>query len=106
MAEQVVLNANNRDSEGKSSNRQLRRAGSVPAVIYGGEQEPIRISILEKDIAKASEVTGFTTQILNVTTKVIVSQRNEFSMLIFKELILILRSALLFQLDSPMKTNA
>ena len=51
MAEQVVLNANNRDSEGKSSNRQLRRAGSVPAVIYGGEQEPIRISILEKDIA-------------------------------------------------------
>ena len=47
MAEQVVLNANNRDSEGKSSNRQLRRAGSVPAVIYGGEQEPIRISILE-----------------------------------------------------------
>ena len=66
MAEQVVLNANNRDSEGKSSNRQLRRAGSVPAVIYGGEQEPIRISILEKDIAKASEVPGFTTQILNV----------------------------------------
>ena len=47
MAEQVVLNANNRDSEGKSSNRKLRRAGSVPAVIYGGEQEPIRISILE-----------------------------------------------------------
>ena len=66
MAEQVVLNANNRDSEGKSSNRQLRRAGSVPAVIYGGEQDPIRISILEKDIAKASEVPGFTTQILNV----------------------------------------
>ena len=66
MSEQVNLNATNRDVEGKSSSRQLRRAGSVPAVIYGGEKDPIRISILEKDIAKAAEVPGFATQILNI----------------------------------------
>ena len=66
MSEQVNLNATSRDVEGKSSSRQLRRAGSVPAVIYGGEKDPIRISILEKDIAKAAEVPGFATQILNI----------------------------------------
>tara|TARA_Y100000766_G_scaffold272618_1_gene272642 strand:- start:782 stop:1480 length:699 start_codon:yes stop_codon:yes gene_type:complete len=66
MSEQVNLNATNRDVEGKSSSRQLRRAGSVPAVIYGGEKDPMRISILEKDIAKAAEIPGFATQILNI----------------------------------------
>ena len=66
MSEQVNLNATNRDVEGKSSSRQLRRAGSVPAVIYGGEKDPIKISILEKDIAKAAEIPGFATQILNI----------------------------------------
>ena len=66
MSEQVNLNATNRDVEGKSSSRQLRRSGSVPAVIYGGEKDPIRISILEKDIAKAAEIPGFATQILNI----------------------------------------
>ena len=67
MSEQVNLNAENREVEGKSSSRQLRRAGSVPAVIYGGKKEPLRISILEKDIAKASEVPGFATQILSIS---------------------------------------
>jgi large subunit ribosomal protein L25 len=66
MSEQVHLNASNREVEGKSSSRKLRRDGSVPAVVYGGEKDPIRISILEKDIAKASEIPGFATQILNI----------------------------------------
>ena len=67
MSEHVNLNAENREVEGKSSSRQLRRAGSVPAVIYGGKEEPLRISILEKDIAKASEIPGFATQILSIS---------------------------------------
>ena len=66
MSEQVNLNAVGRETDGKSSSRQLRRAGSVPAVIYGGNKDPIRISILENDITKASEVPGFATQILSV----------------------------------------
>jgi len=67
MSEQVNLSAENREVEGKSSSRQLRRAGSVPAVVYGGKEEPLRISILEKDIAKASEIPGFATQILSIS---------------------------------------
>ena len=67
MSEQVNLNAETREIDGKSASRQLRRTGSVPAVIYGGKEEPLRISILEKDIAKASELPGFATQILNIS---------------------------------------
>ena len=67
MSEQVNLNAENRVVEEKSSSRQLRSAGSVPAVIYGGKEEPLKITILEKDIARASEVPGFATQILNIS---------------------------------------
>ena len=67
MSEQVNLNAEVREIDGKSSSRKLRNAGSVPAVIYGGETDPIKVSILEKDITKASEVPGFTTQILKIT---------------------------------------
>ena len=66
MSEQVNLNAVGREPDGKSSSRQLRRNGSVPAIIYGGDKDPLRISILEKDITKASEVPGFATQILNI----------------------------------------
>jgi len=66
MSEQVNLNAVDRESEGKSTSRKLRREGSIPAVIYGGEEDPIRISILEKDISKASEIPGFATQILSI----------------------------------------
>ena len=67
MSEQVNLIAENREVEGKSSSRQLRNSGSVPAVIYGGKEAPLKISILEKDIVKASDVPGFATQILNIS---------------------------------------
>jgi large subunit ribosomal protein L25 len=66
MSEQVNLNAVGRETDGKSSSRELRRNGSVPAIIYGGDKDPLKIAILEKDITKASEVSGFATQILNI----------------------------------------
>ena len=67
MSEQVNLSASERSSEGKSSNRNLRRSGFIPGVVYGGKEEPKKISIMEKDIVKASEVAGFSTQILRIS---------------------------------------
>tara|TARA_Y100001970_G_scaffold290274_1_gene423415 strand:+ start:66547 stop:67272 length:726 start_codon:yes stop_codon:yes gene_type:complete len=69
MVDQIILTAENRDVEGKSSSRKLRKSGIVPAVIYGGKENPLRISILEKDIVKASEAPGFSTQIIKITIK-------------------------------------
>ena len=67
MSEQVSLTASERESEGKSANRNRRRSGYIPGVLYGGKDEPKRISIMEKDIVKANEIAGFATQILQIT---------------------------------------
>jgi len=67
MSEQVSLAASERESEGKSANRNLRRSGYIPGVLYGGKDEPKKISIMEKDIVKATEIAGFATQILQIS---------------------------------------
>ena len=67
MSEQVSLAASERQSEGKSANSNLRRSGYIPGVLYGGKDEPKKISIMEKDIVKATEIVGFTTQILQIS---------------------------------------
>ena len=67
MSEQVSLAASERQSEGKSANRNLRRSGYIPGVMYGGKEEPKKISIMEKDIVKATEIAGFATQILRIS---------------------------------------
>ena len=67
MSEQVSLAASERQSEGKSANRNLRRSGYIPGVLYGGKDEPKKISIMEKDIVKATEISGFATQILQIS---------------------------------------
>ena len=67
MSEQVSLAASERQSEGKSANRNLRRSGYIPGVLYGGKDEPKKISIMEKDIVKATENAGFATQILQIS---------------------------------------
>lgn len=67
MSEQVNLPAAERNSEGKSSNRNLRRSGFIPGIVYGGKEEPKKISIMEKDIVKASEGASFATQVLRIS---------------------------------------
>ena len=67
MSDQVSLAASERQSEGKSANRNLRRSGYIPGVLYGGKEEPKKISIMEKDIVKATEIAGFATQILQIS---------------------------------------
>ena len=43
-----------RQDTGKGSSRRLRRlAGEVPAIVYGGKQDPAKIMLTHKDVAKA-----------------------------------------------------
>ena len=67
MNDSLGLNAEERTTEGKSSNKSLRRNGAIPAVLYGGSDSPVKISILEKDLIKAAESPSFATQILKMT---------------------------------------
>ena len=52
MSEQLTLPAEARDRAGKGASRALRRAGRVPAVIYGDKKEPVSIHVEEKLLAK------------------------------------------------------
>ena len=52
MAE-IVLNVDVRQSTGTGGARAARRAGLVPGVLYGGDKEPVSISVPAKDFRKA-----------------------------------------------------
>ena len=67
MTDHLKLAVKERSSEGKSYNKSLRRSGTIPGVVYGGKDQPKKISILEKDIVKATEFSGFSTQIIKIS---------------------------------------
>lgn len=53
MSETLHLSAETRERAGKGASRALRREGRTPAVIYGGNQEPVIVHVEEKALVKA-----------------------------------------------------
>lgn len=53
MSDQLKLSAEARDRAGKGASRHLRREGRIPAVIYGGNAEPLSIHIAERELMRA-----------------------------------------------------
>ena len=56
---EITFNANLREKAGKGAARACRREGRVPAVIYGGKQEPVMISLHPVELEKALDMVGF-----------------------------------------------
>ena len=52
MSEALTLPAELRERAGKGASRELRREGRVPAVIYGGKEEPLTIHVEAKELAR------------------------------------------------------
>jgi large subunit ribosomal protein L25 len=52
MSEALTLPAEARERAGKGASRVLRREGRVPAVIYGGKEEPQTIHVEEKELRR------------------------------------------------------
>ena len=52
MSEALTLPAEARERAGKGASRVLRREGRVPAVIYGGKEEPLTIHVEEKELRR------------------------------------------------------
>lgn len=67
MSETLNLSAETRDRAGKGASRALRREGRTPAVIYGGNEEPIAIHLEEKALAKALGTGHFFNSIVELT---------------------------------------
>jgi len=52
MSDALTLPAEARERAGKGASRALRREGRVPAVIYGGKEEPQTIHVEEKELRR------------------------------------------------------
>ena len=52
MSEALTLPAETRERAGKGASRALRREGRVPAVIYGGNEEPLTVHVEEKELRR------------------------------------------------------
>jgi len=67
MTQIVPLSAEARDRAGKGTARQTRRDGRIPAVIYGGKQAPIMISLEKFTFTRVLNQAGFFTHLFDVT---------------------------------------
>ena len=76
MSEITTLSASERDRVGKGSARAARRAGMVPAVIYGDKKAPVGIELEARIIRKTVHEPGIFSRLLDIdvngkTTRVI-----------------------------------
>ena len=66
MAELVDLIAEARDDSGKGASRRLRRAGKVPAIVYGAGREPRAVTFDRDSLMHKMENESFFSSVLNV----------------------------------------
>ena len=59
MADMATLGAAPRAPRGKGGARAARRAGRVPAIVYGGGAEPVAVSLDGRELAREYERGGF-----------------------------------------------
>ncbi|MFM5952807.1 MAG: 50S ribosomal protein L25/general stress protein Ctc [Novosphingobium sp.] len=66
MSDMLTLPAETRERAGKGASRALRREGRVPAVVYGGNEDPIAIHVEEKLLIKQLGTGHFFNSIVEV----------------------------------------
>jgi len=66
MSDALTLPAERRERAGKGASRALRREGRIPAVIYGGKEEPLAIHIEEKELVRQLNTGHFMNSILQI----------------------------------------
>lgn len=67
MTKIIPLGAETRERAGKGTARQTRRDGRIPAVIYGGKQAPLTISLEKFEFTRVLHQPGFFTHLFDVT---------------------------------------
>lgn len=68
MATTYKLTAEVRDGKGTGASRRLRRAGKVPAVLYGGGEAPAQLALDHNQLMHSLELESFHSSILEVDT--------------------------------------
>ena len=62
----MKFNATSRSDKGTSASRRLRHAGRVPAIVYGGKDEPLSIELDHNEIYHALRKEAFHASILDM----------------------------------------
>ncbi len=66
MSDTIHLNAEPRSDSGKGASRRLRHQGLVPAIVYGGDSDPVQISIPHNKIFHELEHETIYTQVIEL----------------------------------------
>ncbi len=66
MSVSFEIDALPRSDAGKGASRRLRRSGQVPAIIYGGHQDPAMISVVHTTLLQNLEYEAFYSHILTL----------------------------------------
>ena len=67
MADSTIINGNLRNVTGKGSARAARRAGRIPAIIFGDKKETISIDIEESEYKKIMNQSGIFSRLLDLS---------------------------------------
>ena len=67
MADLQTIAAAIREDMGKGASRRLRRDGRVPAVLYGGDRDPVSLTVEHKQILHEAEQESFYSSILELS---------------------------------------
>lgn len=66
MKQNFVVVAEPRADQGKGASRRLRREGKVPAIVYGGKEGPVSLSVSGNELFKQLKVEAFYSHILTL----------------------------------------
>ena len=66
MSDHTTISASERERVGKGSARAARRAGLVPAVIYGNKKDPVGITMEAREITKIVHQPGIFGRLLDI----------------------------------------
>ena len=66
MSDTLTLPAETRERAGKGASRALRREGRVPAVVYGGKEEPLAIHVEAKELVRQLGTGHFLNSVVEI----------------------------------------
>jgi large subunit ribosomal protein L25 len=66
MSDTLTLPAETRERAGKGASRALRREGRVPAVVYGGNEEPLAIHVEAKELVRQLGTGHFLNSVVEI----------------------------------------
>ena len=66
MSDNTTISASERERVGKGSARAARRAGLVPAVIYGDKKDPVGITMVSREVTKIVHQPGIFGRLLDI----------------------------------------